>query len=333
VGDRTAVCQLEQVTMTSQDNNSTAPKPKLRWFQYSLSTIFLVMTTIAIFLSIWTDRVRKQKKAVEFILQHGGAVEYSYQVGAGRAEPTPPGPQWLRDLLGIDYLDHVTSAWFVGDIITDADMEHLRGLQDLESLQVYCANVTDAGLGYLKYVRHLKGLELRSGQITDAGLAHLQPLGDLTELTLECSLTAACTKHLLPLKKLSKLRSLGYPSFAERLRAIEALPTPTIMEFFNTPLPTVCEYLGNYHDMKVQIDKAALNAAKIDADDIIITIKTKNVKLTAALHSLLYPFGLDWYVGQDGLVITTKEIAAKKHQSVEELQKALPNLKQAYVDW
>ena len=331
--------------MTSPDNKSTVPEPKLRWFQYRLSTLLLLITAAAIWLSFWTNRVRQQREVVEFITRHGGSVAYSYQVIAGSGsgsggtvwkeskEAIPPGPAWLRNLLGIDYLDHVNAAYFDGYSFADSDLEHLKGLPDLDYLRIVSSNVTDAGLVNLKYLHHLKNLELTSEKVTDAGLVHLQPLTELTELTLGCSITDACVEHLMPLKNMSKLKSGGFPPGSEKWRAVEALPTPTKIECFNLPLQSLCEYLGLYHNMKIQIDKAALKAAKIDVDGIAIDTNTKNVPLDVALHSLLDPFDLDWCVGQDGLVITTKEISAKKHQGVEKLQKALPNLKQAYVDW
>ncbi|MHC4181003.1 MAG: hypothetical protein ACYSWU_26185, partial [Planctomycetota bacterium] len=156
--------------MTNSDSSRAAPKPKRRWFQFSLSTLFLVTTAVAIWVGVWTDRARKQQRAVEAILKRGGFVAYSYQQKAGRGKPTPPGPAWLRNLLGIDYLDDVTYGYLFGDSLTDADLEHLKGLPGLEKLILDSANITDAGLAHLEGLPGLEHLILHSENITDAGL-------------------------------------------------------------------------------------------------------------------------------------------------------------------
>jgi hypothetical protein len=254
-------------------------------------------------------------------------------------EAIPPGPAWLRNLLGIDYLDHVTAAYFDGYSFADADLEHLKGLPDLDYLRIVSSNVTDAGLVNLKYLHQLKNLELTSEKVTDAGLVHLHPLGALTELTLDCSITDAGMANLMPLKKLTKLYSRGFTVDSNSWRAVNALRGPTKIECIETPLPQVCEYLGNYHNFKFQFDKAALKDMIIDydpitcTDDVPITCTLKNVPLDIALRTILEPLGLDWYLGQNAMVITTRDIVAKRHKGVEKLQKSLPNLKQAYVDW
>ncbi|MGA2796417.1 MAG: hypothetical protein ABSE63_02440 [Thermoguttaceae bacterium] len=318
--------------MTNPGDNSATPKPKLRWFQYRLSTLLLLITAAAIWLSFWTDRVRKQKQAVEFITRHGGAVLYSYQINAGRTQPTPPGPQWLRKLLGIDYLDHAASAYFIGDAFTDADLELLKALPNLQFIQINCGNVTNEGLVNLKHVRGLKQLEIYSDKINDDGLAHLQYLQELTDLRMSCLVTDAGMEQLMPLKNLRKLIIYGLPVGNEKGKIIEALTFPTQLGFYDTPLPVICDYLSEYHNIKLQIDKAALKDAKIDTK-IPVTCTIKGVPLGVALHSMLESLGLDWLIGQDSLIITTRDIVAKRHKGVEKLQKSLPTLKQAYVDW
>jgi hypothetical protein len=144
-------------------------KPKRRWFQFSLATLFLVTTALAISLSIWTSRARKQQQAVKAIREHGGSVAYSYETKKGPGPPTPPGPQWVRDSLGIDYLDHVVVANLTGDTFTDADLELLQGLPRLEYLFLQSANITDAGLANLDAFPRLDRLIVDSNKITDVG--------------------------------------------------------------------------------------------------------------------------------------------------------------------
>ncbi len=235
-----------------------APAPhKYRWFQYRLSTLMLVVTAAAIFLGVWTNRVRKQQRAVAAIRQRGGMVYYSYESGPAGPNPTPPGPAWLRDLLGIDYLDHVVAV--VCDVATDADLEPLEGLPYVESLWVvgqdhvcrvtdaglapigrlrhlrnlslHCDEITDAGLEHLESLDHLEALDILDARITDAGLAHLRPLRELKDLTLLCAITDAGMEHLTPLTNLTRLK-VGNPYDPQKSRRVfEALPWPTPMDF------------------------------------------------------------------------------------------------------
>jgi hypothetical protein len=317
----------------SEDFSPSTPKLKLRWFQYKLSTLLLLIAVAAIWLSFWTNRVRTQKQAVDYITRHGGGALYSYQANAGRTEPTPPGPAWLRNLLGIDYFDHVSQVYFIGDSFTDADLEYLDNFPDLQFLQINCANITNEGLAHFKYVRGLKQLEIYSDKINDDGLVHLQQLQELTDLKMCCLVTDAGMEQLVPLKKLCKLIIYGLPIGKEKGGIIEALTWPAQMGFYDTPLPVICDYLGNYFNIKLQIDKTALMDAKIDTEIPVTCSTIKGVPLGVALHSMLEPLGLDWLIGKDSLIITTRDIVAKRHKDVEKLQKALPNLKQAYVDW
>ena len=67
---------------------------------------------------------------------------------------------------------------------TDAELVHLRGLSDLESLVLSSTQVTDAGLVHLKGFSDLEGLALMETGVTDAGLAHLSGLSNLKRLFL-----------------------------------------------------------------------------------------------------------------------------------------------------
>ena len=68
--------------------------------------------------------------------------------------------------------------------VTDADLVHLKGLTNLQSLRLGDTQVTDAGLVHLKGLTKLQTLHLRHTEITDAGLVHLKELTELRELSL-----------------------------------------------------------------------------------------------------------------------------------------------------
>jgi len=180
------------------------PKPKRRWLQFSLRTLFVVVTVFCIWLGIVTKRARDQQQAVEAIQEAGGNVKYNYGVGAAGATerlrwhgglieiplrpppppPSLPGPDWLRKLIGIHYFVSVVQVYI--SPATKAELEKLKSFKELRVLYCgYCA-FTDADLEALGDLTNLQVLTLTWGaQITDKGLEHLKGLTNLRQLYLD----------------------------------------------------------------------------------------------------------------------------------------------------
>ncbi|MCH7726300.1 MAG: hypothetical protein IH991_07455 [Planctomycetes bacterium] len=55
------------------------PKPKRRWLRYSLRTFVVVLTVFGVWLGLLVHRVNKQKEAVAWVRDHGGAVRYDFE--------------------------------------------------------------------------------------------------------------------------------------------------------------------------------------------------------------------------------------------------------------
>src|SRR5664279_5665968 len=53
--------------------------PNRRWFRYSLRTLFVLVTVIAVALGIGVEGAQRQRRAVERIVEMGGTVYYDYQ--------------------------------------------------------------------------------------------------------------------------------------------------------------------------------------------------------------------------------------------------------------
>jgi internalin A len=128
----------------------------------------------------------------------------------------PPGPAWLRRLLGDDFFVNVVSVW-VG---TDAEMEYLKHLDHLDVLligdpsvalngQGYVApnpEATDAGMANLKTLTRLRRLAILGTKVTDAGLKNLVELKQLQ--TLNLTGIRVTDGGLESLKSLNQLRAL-----------------------------------------------------------------------------------------------------------------------------
>ncbi|MDA1017886.1 MAG: PQQ-binding-like beta-propeller repeat protein [Planctomycetota bacterium] len=117
--------------------------------------------------------------------------------------------------------------------ISDAGLERLQSLTDLEVLNLYGNNVTDVGLGHLQPLRNLRELNLSLLAISDAGLTHLKPLSGLEHLELLYSegfsgpmLTDGVADALTPLLNLTSLNLTGAKltdAGLERLRVLTRL--------------------------------------------------------------------------------------------------------------
>ncbi len=109
-------------------------------------------------------------RATEAIQALGGTVEYDYQ----RQSRNPPGPPWLRHLLGEDFFVNVVSVSLDSLSVTDADLEHLTTLRQLQAVGLSGTQVTDAGLERLKGLTQLRELDLKSTKVTDEGVKKFQ---------------------------------------------------------------------------------------------------------------------------------------------------------------
>jgi hypothetical protein len=159
---------------------------------------------------------------VEVILNVDGAVSYDHDYNKSAAErrrQRPPAQVWLRNLLGKDFFSSVTyvslasaappiwarEEWpYADDLaekigtfteltdldltethITDAGLEHLKGLHRIESLNLSGnSEVTDAGIQYMQGFANLAWLGIDGTQVTDVGLEYLKRLPNLRALNL-----------------------------------------------------------------------------------------------------------------------------------------------------
>jgi len=164
---------------TDADPNAAQPKSRRRWYQYSLRTLLIVVTLAGCgfgWLGVKMREAREQRAAVDAIKKLGGYVVYDYESdsrGVRVPNATPPGPAWLRSILGDDCFRTVTEVNLNTDP-ADADLECLRGFTSRVALGLGGERVTDAALEHLKGMTRLEMLELDSTLVTDAGAAKLQ---------------------------------------------------------------------------------------------------------------------------------------------------------------
>ena len=119
------------------------------------------------------------------------------------------------------------------------------------------------------------------------------------------------------LRKLEARRKEKYSSMdlakdgAASKKIAEALKSPTQLEFVETPLSDVVDYLKEYHGIEIQLDKKALSDVGIGTD----TPVTKNLKgtsLRSALRLMLRELNLTYVVQDEVLLFTTPEEAESR---------------------
>lgn len=94
-------------------------------------------------------------------------------------------------------------------------------------------------------------------------------------------------------------------------RILGALETVTDVEFTETPLNRVAQYVSDLHQFPVLIDDDALDAAGVRSD-ATVTLTTHGIRLRSVLRLMLDKLHLTYSVHDEVLMITTPAGAAKK---------------------
>ena len=174
-----------------------------RLFRISLRMAFALLTVFCVLLGVKVHRVSQQKEAVAWVEKVGGAVRYDYEYYDFDRQllyPAPdlPGPNWVSDVLGVDFLATVVDVELVGAEVDD--LSHLEALYNLKSLFLERTRIGD--FETIARLTSLRILMLREMQVKD--LSALIGLANLKELWLE----SVPVGDLSPLTKLTHLETL-----------------------------------------------------------------------------------------------------------------------------
>lgn len=164
----------------------------------------MVVTLTCFWLSWKVNSVRRQREAIEFVNEMEGMFVYRYEVqpnvlpGVVRPDPKPPGPNWLRNLIGIDYFSDVVAVSFAW--CPDMDLTPLQGLPNLETLDLQNCEVTD--ITPIARLGNLTELSLQYTKVRD-----VSPLAELTKLRF-LDLASSPVSDISPLVNLPNLYCL-----------------------------------------------------------------------------------------------------------------------------
>jgi len=226
---------------------------KSRWFRFSLRTLLLLITALCVWLGIQVNAARRQREAVAAILKAGGEVWFDYHSTPDPAVPgstfnrnaSPPGPAWLRRILGEDYFRTANCVIFMKQTITESDLAQVAQLPklicvNLGDTQIVEKNtgtkrpIQDSDLIVVERLTLLRDLVLNDdnghGRITDAGLKRIQNLTNLDELYLRNNqISDAGLQWLKGFTKLLTLDLGGTKVTADGIRGLaKSLPNTRI---------------------------------------------------------------------------------------------------------
>ncbi|MCU0878511.1 MAG: hypothetical protein MUF06_12060 [Pirellulaceae bacterium] len=191
--------------MTEQPR--TDRKPPRRWLQFSLRAVVLFTVLVSIALG-WIGnilvRVRRQRAAIARVEAMGGQAVYDYH--ASRVK-SPPGPEFVRTLVGDDAFASVESIRFsYRKKFTGDDLAVLAEFPKLKRLDLSFADVDDEGIARIGTLRTLEFLYLRGINISDSNIVLLLNLHELRFLNIEqTDVTDRGLEHLRSLKQLNRV--------------------------------------------------------------------------------------------------------------------------------
>ena len=212
------------------------PKPGRRWFRFSLRTLVLAVTLFCIWLGVTANRANRRRQAVETLRKSKIEVLYDYEADENgyripQPSPSPPGPDWLRDVIGVDYfatavgvfigpkaevndetfrsladLPHLKNLDLRNVGVTDSRVAQLTNLNELRVLVVTAPSLTDNGWGFLEHLPCVTSLRLAGPNVNDSTLSHIKELASLKGFILiDHEVTDAGLMYLQSLPHLERL--------------------------------------------------------------------------------------------------------------------------------
>lgn len=213
----------------------------------------------------------------------------------------PSRPDWrkalplLRKMPALEWLR-------IGDgSITDADMAHLAGLQNLKHLSLGANNVTADGFRLVHNLPRLEHLSLSFTQIGDEGLSQLREMPSLREIDLaDTPITDDGIKYLAGMTKLAHLKLTSTAIGDGGFRHLKGLVNLQRLEAGETRITgKALAHLAGMSRLKV------LDLRKTAVDDA-------GLEYLRGLTSLVYLELMDTQVGNDGMRYLTSLAALRE---------------------
>ncbi len=220
--------------------DTAVPKPQRqrRWLQFSLRTLLIVVTIIAVGMGLLMRQVHEQraivqreKEAVAEIEKLGGEVIDGYKY-----RPILTGfPNWLRAIFGDQEYRPVERVIIDIAQITDIEFQYICHFTQLKELSLNSYKITDTGLQHLSQLTNLQKLDLTNASITNHGLLQFNKLNELQELCLSYTkITDMGLQHLSHMTALKKLYLIDTSITDAGLKYLSQLTALEYLDIQNT---------------------------------------------------------------------------------------------------
>lgn len=194
----------------------------MRHWQVTLRSlqILLVLTALTAGALWWlTDQPRRRAKAIATAKRALGVVQLDDEHNPELPAPKPAkidATGWLDEHVGPHLAHRLSVVNLDGSRVSDDDLKHFEGIKSLRRLYLNGTSITAAGMTHLRGLPNLEILELRETGLGDSGLAHLEDLSSLRSLYLsETRVGDAGLTHVALLPNLEEL-SLWNTSVGDR---------------------------------------------------------------------------------------------------------------------
>ena len=139
------------------DQAKPVSRPWRRFLRFSVRGMIVVVLVIGGWLGWIVRSARIQREAVMAIENAGGAVSYDWDRISGNIPAGRPwAPEWLVNLIGVDFFGHVTEALIKqNSTVTDGVIATVGCLTRLHDLFLPSTSVSDVGLSHLNGLTNL----------------------------------------------------------------------------------------------------------------------------------------------------------------------------------
>jgi len=229
--------------MSAESPSTTTPR---RWrLRFTLRVLLVVVAAVCVFLAIWTQRARQQRRVVERLRQSSRTtIHYDFQFKNGRARIDDRSgqyeeskvPAFLREAFGTDFFHTLTAVYssdpkiikelpdlpslellsLDSDSLVDSDLAPVPEIHGLRSVFIQgdirnphsTTHVSDDSLAMIPRLRHIKEVFLCGDGFTRQGIISLASARNLEWVWLEGCTAGVDRSALDALKNLPRLRYL-----------------------------------------------------------------------------------------------------------------------------
>ena len=114
-------------------------KSRRRYLTFSLRTLFVLLTALAVWLGVVVNRAHQEREAVKAIQAISGKCIYYWELEQyfDLVKKSPGGSTWLRRTIGDDFFDDVAVVYFASERDCIEGIPHLQRLRRLKFVTVY----------------------------------------------------------------------------------------------------------------------------------------------------------------------------------------------------